>query len=549
MPVGPSTSRTSDVSTPQPSSAARSLRRGGVEQPSGQAARLLLRRQRRCGAGKLTWAPARRAPAAPRAACGSPGAPPPPPGCLPTNGGQTSDEGRQPTSERRAPHLATGVHGHGPRRQGLPRERHPLQGVDQVGVQAAHHDGVRGHFAQGWPGRLQPRPDGEVDGRRQTRIAQAGWGAPRRPHLVPARCRCPPRSKPAFCAIWPPPRPPLCLCDRLDRHQGARGANGGRPWVRGHHADNQWHMASSAAACRQEFDAWIARHARGGRAPRRHVSGRWLPAAAAAARSRSPSADRRACCRSARYLIHGSDAAFNLPERMTAQLRAALDEYGDVHEVGGVERSRCSSCCVKELLQAVVLCSAMSPTPQYLAERKRESDAKQDARFRKGSSRFRGVSWDTVQGKWRMRIHVAGKKRREYFQHEEHAARRYDRIQIELRGRWGAACRLPCLQHCRASNRPICHHPRPAPPLPTSPSPTTPMSWRHTRWRRQRAGRHRSQVRSGQTVLLSDGVCLPGSLTLFSTLQPSPWRHASPRHSSWHRWQQQAAAAFAALQM
>ena len=111
---------------------------------------------------------------------------------------------------------------------------------------------------------------------------------------------------------------------------------------------------------------------------------------------------------------------------------------------------------------------------QYLDDLKKESEAKQDARFRKGSSRHRGVSWYTAGGKWRMQASLRGGRRFEKFfdneddaggaeaqractrrteaatcssnqAHPAHmlcAARRYDRIQIELHGRH--ACRHKC---------------------------------------------------------------------------------------------------------
>lgn len=76
------------------------------------------------------------------------------------------------------------------------------------------------------------------------------------------------------------------------------------------------------------------------------------------------------------------------------------------------------------------------PALQYLAERKQESEARQDARYRKGSSRYRGVSWEAVNRVWRMKASlVGGKLVRKQFSSQEDAARCYDHIQIHMFGR------------------------------------------------------------------------------------------------------------------
>lgn len=65
---------------------------------------------------------------------------------------------------------------------------------------------------------------------------------------------------------------------------------------------------------------------------------------------------------------------------------------------------------------------------QYLDDLKKESEAKQDARFRKGSSRHRGVSWYTAGGKWRMQASLRGGRRFEkFFDNEDDAGERRPR--------------------------------------------------------------------------------------------------------------------------
>ena len=72
---------------------------------------------------------------------------------------------------------------------------------------------------------------------------------------------------------------------------------------------------------------------------------------------------------------------------------------------------------------------------QYLKEKKEEGTGKQDASFRKGSSKHRGVSWK--RGKWRMQIRVPGRSSQAASCHdtEEDAAHAYDIAVIHRDGR------------------------------------------------------------------------------------------------------------------
>jgi hypothetical protein len=88
--------------------------------------------------------------------------------------------------------------------------------------------------------------------------------------------------------------------------------------------------------------------------------------------------------------------------------------------------------CGVEAAPLAPLCPAL----QYLAERKQEAEARRDARFRKGSSRHRGVSWIRSTRVWEMCAGVGGGKRvKKRCSTEEDAARCYDHIQIQMFGR------------------------------------------------------------------------------------------------------------------
>lgn len=114
---------------------------------------------------------------------------------------------------------------------------------------------------------------------------------------------------------------------------------------------------------------------------------------------------------------------------MTTELKAKLNEYEDVHVV----RRRHAGLRPRP--------SGLAPTPassvlQYLAERKQEYETRQDARYRKGSSQYRGVSWDTAKSAWQMcAILNGGKRLFKRFSSEAEAARCYDHVQIQRFGR------------------------------------------------------------------------------------------------------------------
>ncbi len=78
---------------------------------------------------------------------------------------------------------------------------------------------------------------------------------------------------------------------------------------------------------------------------------------------------------------------------------------------------------------------------QYLKERKEAGYKQLDARFRKGSSKYRGVSWDKHNVTWqtRARMPQPGGQSKQVklgaFVDEGEAARAYDRAVIPIYGR------------------------------------------------------------------------------------------------------------------
>jgi hypothetical protein len=73
---------------------------------------------------------------------------------------------------------------------------------------------------------------------------------------------------------------------------------------------------------------------------------------------------------------------------------------------------------------------------QFMAELKQQGDAKCDAHYRKGSSQYRGVSWEQRSCKWRVTAKCNGVRFSEAnFNNENDAAKRFDRLQISWHGR------------------------------------------------------------------------------------------------------------------
>lgn len=156
-----------------------------------------------------------------------------------------------------------------------------------------------------------------------------------------------------------------------------------------------------------------------------------------------------AACR-AIYLINGDDAEFNLPLMMTDELKRELKgKYDNVHAVGARRMSLRSQMMYASLQRLLPSCL------QYAAAMADEGKAKLDARFRKGSSRYRGVSWYKGTGSWQMRAKLGGKRVAEYYKTEQDAARRYDHIQIQLHGRCACwdSCWLSCYDFAPAMTR------------------------------------------------------------------------------------------------
>jgi hypothetical protein len=136
-----------------------------------------------------------------------------------------------------------------------------------------------------------------------------------------------------------------------------------------------------------------------------------------------------AACR-AIYLLDSNDAEFNLPHLMTDELKRELQgKHEDVQAVGERRMSLRSQMMPASHHRLLPSCL------QYAAAMADQGKAKQDAHFRKGSSRYRGISWHKRTDSWRMRAKLGGKQVAEHYKTEQDAARRYDHIQIQLHGR------------------------------------------------------------------------------------------------------------------
>ncbi|PRW20434.1 AP2 isoform A [Chlorella sorokiniana] len=101
------------------------------------------------------------------------------------------------------------------------------------------------------------------------------------------------------------------------------------------------------------------------------------------------------------------DPDYNLPARMTADVKNALAQHRDVFEY----------------LEAQKKLSAA------------KAAAKADANFRKGTSKYRGVNFDKSSSMWRSSVGVNGKLVQKKFGTEEEAAHDYDRKAIRKDGR------------------------------------------------------------------------------------------------------------------
>lgn len=143
------------------------------------------------------------------------------------------------------------------------------------------------------------------------------------------------------------------------------------------------------------------------------------------------------------FFIHGEDyEEYQVPELMTAERKAQLAAHG------GLAAVRCFSVLartdrdvgrVANVHPARLLPS--SPPHQYLDALKAAADAKQDERFRKGSSKFRGVTCDkrNRERPWVMSIRLGGALRQQLYSSEEEAARAYDQHVMRRDGRCAVA--------------------------------------------------------------------------------------------------------------